>query len=176
LTRLIYASHPFYGLRTLLRAWPAVRDKLPEATLEVYYGWTPGMLRHIERVGAAAESFKKEVDELLHAQGVISKGMVGQRELTQALAGCGFYIYPCEIGEISSISLMRAQAMGSIPITSRHVDSALSETAGTFDLGPKPRPGLIGTDPEWVSEWVGNIVAAVKGDADLKQRRDDMKR
>ena len=106
---MIYASHPFYGLDTLLKAWPRIRARLPTAVLEVYYGWTPGMLRHIERVGAPALEFKARIDSGLQLPGVIAKGMVGQRELTEALSRSGFYLYPCEIAEISSISLMRAQ-------------------------------------------------------------------
>ena len=106
---MIYASHPFYGLDTLLKAWPRIRARLPAAVLEVYYGWTPGMLRHIERVGAPALEFKARIDSGLQLPGVIAKGMVGQRELTEALSRSGFYLYPCEIAEISSISLMRAQ-------------------------------------------------------------------
>ena len=42
---MIYASHPFYGLDTLLKAWPRIRERLPHAVLEVYYGWTPGLRR-----------------------------------------------------------------------------------------------------------------------------------
>lgn len=42
---LIYASHPLYGLKTLLKAWPEIHAQIPEARLEVYYGWTPGMIR-----------------------------------------------------------------------------------------------------------------------------------
>ena len=34
--------------------------------------------RHIERVGKQAFDFKKEVDELLTAPGIVNKGMVGQ--------------------------------------------------------------------------------------------------
>ena len=44
--------------------------------------------------------------------------------------------------------------MGAIPITSRHIDSALNETAGLWDLGPAPRDGLIGKNEAWLAEWV----------------------
>ncbi|EKX48108.1 hypothetical protein GUITHDRAFT_137051 [Guillardia theta CCMP2712] len=158
--RFIYASHPFYGLKTLLKAWPEIHARVPNSTLEVYYGWTPGMLRHIERVGPEGHAFKKSIDEMLEYPGVLSKGMVGQKELTKALSECGFYLYPCEIAEISSISLMRAQAMGAIPITSRFLDSALNETAGLFDLGPPAREGLIGKNPEWLQQWIDVVVDA----------------
>ena len=170
----IYASHPFYGLDTLLKAWPRILERLPNAVLEVYYGWTPGMLRYIEQVGAPAQAFKARVDLALQGPGVISKGMVGQKELTQALSRSGFYLYPCEIAEISSISLMRAQAMGSIPVTSRYKDSALNETAGLWDLGPPAREGLIGKDPEWLAQWIDYVVFAATA-TNLHEHRRKMK-
>jgi glycosyltransferase involved in cell wall biosynthesis len=100
--------------------------------------------------------------------------MVGQKELTQALSRSGFYLYPCEIAEISSISLMRAQAMGSIPVTSRYKDSALNETAGLWDLGPPAREGLIGKDPEWLAQWIDYVVFAATA-TNLHEHRRKMK-
>ena len=88
-------------------------------------------------------------------------GMVGAKDLARAVAAAGFYVYPCTIAEISSISLMRAQAMGAIPITSRHINSALPETAGVYDLGPPARPGLISDDDDWQNEFVHAVVRAV---------------
>ena len=71
-----------------------------------------------------------------------------------------------------------SQAMGAIPITSRHLDSALPETAGPFDLGPPARPGLIGQSPEWVAQWADAAVAAVADAAAgrLEDHRRRMKR
>eukprot|EP00961_Rhodomonas_salina_P230695 3117250-Rhodomonas_salina.1 len=43
------------------------------------------MLRYIERIGEPARQFKEEVDRMLQWEGVVSKGMVGQQELTAAL-------------------------------------------------------------------------------------------
>jgi glycosyltransferase involved in cell wall biosynthesis len=112
---------------------------------------------------------------LWQADGIVNKGMVGQRELTEALSGCGFYLYTCEIGEISSISLMRAQAMGAVPITSRHTDSALNETAGWFDLGPPGSPGLIGRDPERLEAWVERVIYVANHASDFDEHRREMK-
>jgi glycosyltransferase involved in cell wall biosynthesis len=93
---------------------------------------------------------------------IVYHGMVGARDLARAVAAAGFYVYPCTIAEISSISLMRAQAMGAIPITSRHINSALPETSGIYDLGPPARPGLISDDEEWQNDFVNAVIRAVK--------------
>ena len=101
------------------------------------------------------------MDALTRGPRIVYYGMVGAQELARAVAAAGFYVYPCTIAEISSISLMRAQAMGAIPITSRHINSALPETAGIFDLGPPARPGLISDDDDWQSDFVQAVVRAV---------------
>ena len=64
--------------------------------------------------------------------------------------------------------------MGAIPITSRHMDSALNETAGLWDLGPAPRDGLIGKNEAWLAEWVEHVVAAATHPA-LHEHRRKMK-
>ena len=180
---LIYASHPFYGLDTLLRMWPAIAAALPNVTLHVcvvrspffcpctaaisystrrYYGFTPGIDRYLSNVPEGA-AFKKKIMEALGiGPRIVYHGMVGARDLARAVAAAGFYVYPCTIAEISSISLMRAQAMGAIPITSRHINSALPETAGIYDMGPPARPGLISDDEEWQNDFVNAVVRAVK--------------
>ena len=127
-----------------------------------YYGFTPGIDRYLSNMPDGAAFKKKIMDALARGPRIVYHGMVGARDLARAVAAAGFYVYPCTIAEISSISLMRAQAMGAIPITSRHINSALPETAGIFDLGPPARPGLISDDAEWQSEFVSAVVSAVR--------------
>jgi hypothetical protein len=127
-----------------------------------YYGFTPGIDRYLSNVPEGAAFKKKIMDALARGPRIVYHGMVGARDLARAVAAAGFYVYPCTIAEISSISLMRAQAMGAIPITSRHLNSALPETAGIYDLGPPARPGLISDDEEWQNEFVYAVVRAVR--------------
>ncbi len=129
--------------------------------LSRYYGFTPGIDRYLSNIPEGAAFKKKILDALDRGPRIVYHGMVGARELARAVAAAGFYVYPCTIAEISSISLMRAQAMGAIPITSRHINSALPETAGLFDLGPPARPGLISDDEAWQHQFVEAVVKAV---------------
>ena len=64
--------------------------------------------------------------------------------LAHSFARVGFWLYPSSFEETSCITGMRAQALGAVPITSRHPDSALPETVGKFDLGPD-----VGSDCVW---------------------------
>ena len=162
-TEFLYASSPDRGLETLLKLWPAIRKEVPEATLDVYYGFTRNFMAEASR-NSELRRLRESVTALLEQPGVYMHGMVGQRQLSHAYARCGFTLYPTAWSETSCISMMRAQAMGCIPITSRHKDSALAETCGKFDLGPPVRDGSIYDQPEWQAEWVASVVAATRGD------------
>lgn len=125
---------PRRGLEYLLTAWPSIRKCIPNATLEVYYGFT-----ELDRTEAAQDpSVKRWMDIMLSAlsttEGVIYRGMVGHSELAKALSRSGFYLYPTAYPETSCISLMKAQACGAVPITSR---------LDTLPPPPYPHPHLI---------------------------------
>eukprot|EP00929_Paragymnodinium_shiwhaense_P014139 TRINITY_DN122017_c0_g1_i1.p1 TRINITY_DN122017_c0_g1~~TRINITY_DN122017_c0_g1_i1.p1 ORF type:complete len:481 (+),score=66.68 TRINITY_DN122017_c0_g1_i1:202-1443(+) len=78
----------------------------------------------------------KEALELgLQQDGITYHGWVGHDRLLEATANAGLYLYPTSYPETSCISLMRAQALGAIPVTSRHLESAVPETA-VWDIGP----------------------------------------
>lgn len=72
---------------------------------------------------------------LLKQPGVVYIGLVNHTVLADAYASSGFTLYPTSFPETGCVSLMKAQAMGAIPITSRYLNSTLPEM-GRFDLGP----------------------------------------
>ena len=79
------------------------------------------------------------------------------------------------------VSLMKAQALGAIPITSRHYNSTLPELTGRFDLGPlmpssSPRRNArIENDKQWQREWADAVVtAATSSSSDLSKHRKAM--
>jgi glycosyltransferase involved in cell wall biosynthesis len=153
----IYASSPDRGLLPLLREWPKIKAALPDATLDVFYGFTQNFMAEASR-NTELRKLKDDIVRLLEQPGVFMHGMVGQRELAHAFARCGFWLYPTAWAETSCITAQKAQAMGCIPITSRHKDSALAETCGTFDIGPAARDGSIYDQPEWLAEWTETVI------------------
>lgn len=123
--RLIYASCPSRGLAVLLEDWPRIKAEVPEAVLEVYYGFQPhyfNTMRHIPGYKAAYD----KVMRLLKQEGVEYYGMVGQAELAKAFSRAAIWAYPCTFYEISCITAMQAQAAGAIPVCSGF--AALTET------------------------------------------------
>lgn len=146
----MYASAPNRGLGHLLLAWPIIRAKIPEAKLQIFYGFTPAFEKWAQQLrwpvlslsATANETttyneWRTRIDELLHVTpGVEFIGLVGHERLAQALANGGFWVYPTSFSETSCISAMKAMANGAIPISSRFTNSALNETIGAYDQGP----------------------------------------
>jgi hypothetical protein len=48
-----------------MQVWPKIHARVPGSTLEVYYGWTKGMLQFLERNGDRGKRFKNSIDTML---------------------------------------------------------------------------------------------------------------
>jgi protein O-GlcNAc transferase len=102
-------------------------------------------------------------------------GHVDQRTMATALAAAGFLLYPTSYSETGCVAVMKAMAMGAIPITSRNPHSVLPELTREFDLGPPARDGHdIETDDEWLIEWADAVAAAVRNGSALAGHRRAM--
>lgn len=112
--RFHYTSSPDRGLWHLLRMWPAVMAKYPEAELRVGYGatrWTSEAKWQHNRVGEMAT----EIEILLKQPGVRDVGQVGQRELAMMQRSSTAWLYPCDTiqpTETGCITAIEAGAAG----------------------------------------------------------------
>lgn len=123
--KVIYMSSHVRGLQMLYDIWPDVKKEVPDATLDVYYGWgsydavnkgNPERMAWKERM----VKYEKELD------GVTDHGKVSQYTIVEQIAKSGVWAYPCPFPEISCITAMKAQAGGAIPVSSDF--AALDET------------------------------------------------
>jgi protein O-GlcNAc transferase len=174
-SEFIYASSPNRGLEQLLAVWPALRGALGAAArLRVYYGFSPSFLKwgrgNFEGGQHAFESWvaamRSKLD-VLRDDGVEYHGMVGHDELARAYARAGFFLYPTSFSETGCIALMKAMAMGAIPITSRLAASSLPDLASEWDLGPPAdtpdgRTRLPRDDPAFLAHFTDAVLAAVR--------------
>lgn len=143
--RLIWGSDPQRGLQNLLPWWDYIRERVPDAELHVYYGWTP--LFHVHRQQQLSfgsdhlEKLFQYIEEASKKPGIAWMGRVGQSELNRAYSEAGIWAYPTEFPEISCITAMKAQAQGAIPVCTD--DFALKETVqhGYKVQGPMSDPG-----------------------------------
>jgi protein O-GlcNAc transferase len=174
-TVFIYSSSPTRGLDTVLKAWPRIRDRVPGAVLEVYYGFTKSVVEFGRRVTPDFDAWMAQMWELLAQDGVQYFGMVDHMQLAHAFARAGFILYPTAFPETGCVTLMKAQAMGAVPITSKYDKSTLPDLTDPWDLGPSQpllEKDLVAAKPSaaWVDTWVEAVVTAATRDAQERQQ------
>jgi glycosyltransferase involved in cell wall biosynthesis len=123
--RIIYMSSHVRGLELLYGMWPRVKKAVPDATLDIYYGWESFIAIHSENSERMdwMQYMQKTGAEL---EGVTDHGKIPQPQIVEEIFKSGVWAYPCPFPEISCITAMKAQAGGSVPVSSDF--AALSET------------------------------------------------
>jgi len=130
--RLIYSSSPDRGLDIALSVMPAVRARVVDASLHVFYGFETlsrraersedaGLARYVESLQRRLKSYERF--------GVVFHGRKGPTELAVEFLKSGTWGYPTAFFETSCITAMQAQAAGCRIVTSPR--GALTETVGT---------------------------------------------
>jgi glycosyltransferase involved in cell wall biosynthesis len=163
--KAVYSSSPDRGLDVAIRAWPKVREKVPDAELHVFYGF------HTWEVSAQSVNDQGQIQLIQHLKdqlkkfedyGVKHRGRIDQDSLAHEFLTAGVWAYPTWFSETSCITAMEAQAAGLRIVTSPI--AALNETVGD-------RGVMISGD--WLSEgymtqWVDAVVDAMirPGDED----------
>ena len=122
--KMIYTSSPDRGLVYLLNNWPLIRKEVPDAKLEIYYGFT--IYDAIHANNPARMRWKQQILDLMKQEGITYGGRIGHADLNRKFAEAGIWAYPTDFTEISCISAMKAQALGAIPVTTDF--AALKET------------------------------------------------
>jgi glycosyltransferase involved in cell wall biosynthesis len=115
--RCIYMSANERGLRILYDIWPEVKQAVPKATLDVYYGWhsfDAVNRNNPERMTwkATMQQKAKELD------GVVDHGRIGQDEIVKEIYQSGIWAYPSLFPEVNCITGQKAMAGGAVPVTS----------------------------------------------------------
>lgn len=127
--KLVYASSPDRGIERLLEVFPLIRAQVPNAELEVYYGfdtWRSMCLAYSDKKGLEKIAYYEALLTKNAPPGVRFMGRVGQQQLADAYLKAKVWAYPTWFSETSCISAMEAQAAGCVPVTSAL--AALEET------------------------------------------------
>lgn len=123
--KLFYGSSYDRGLDVLLLMWADIKAEVPEATLDVAYGWD--LFDKATANNKERQEWKKQVVELLKQPGITEHGRVGKDKLEDIRSQCGIWAYPTYFTEINCITALEAQNDGLVPITMTL--GALKETA-----------------------------------------------
>lgn len=113
--RAVYGSSPDRGMEVAVKVWPAVRRRVPDAELHIFYGFQTwevsarsmndqGQIELIERL-------KRNLAESA-VHGVHFHGRVDQLRLAREFMSSGVWAYPTWFTETSCITAMEAQAAG----------------------------------------------------------------
>jgi glycosyltransferase involved in cell wall biosynthesis len=179
-----YGSSPIRGLEQILNVWPLIKKHLPTAVLEVYYGFNSNVDKQLGRsLGSLYEPWKLKILKLLEQEGVVYMQSVDHNTLMTAMSRSGWILYPTRFQETGCITMMKAMACGSIPITSRFTDSVLFNLTNGYDLGPNIPLNITISKNEilydkWIYEdWLPSVLGVSTYSYDeIKQIRKKMKK
>jgi len=122
--KVIYTSSYDRGLQHLLEIWPEVKKEVPEATLDIFYGWK--LFVQFYKDNPASMAWKEKMDKLMKQEGVTDHDRIPQEELVKEYESSAIWAYPTHFGEINCISGLKAQVYGAIPVVINY--AALKET------------------------------------------------
>jgi glycosyltransferase involved in cell wall biosynthesis len=149
-----YFSAYYRGLECLLDMWPKIREKVPDATLDVYYGWESWLA--LEGEDAFYQRMEKRFEELKD-QGVTVHGRVSHVELAKAMRATQVWAYPTQFAEIHCITALKAQEAGCYPVVTNV--AALNETVQS---GDKIRTKRIYVDEYQQEKFIKAVVDALE--------------
>lgn len=149
-----YFSAYYRGLECLLDMWPKIRAEVPEATLDVYYGWESWVA--LEGEDDFYHRMEEKFDKL-KKDGVTVHGRVSHKELAKAMKQTQVWAYPTQFEEIHCITALKAQEAGCYPVVTSV--AALKETV---QCGDKINTRKIYTDEYQQQKFVKAVVKALK--------------
>lgn len=139
----VYASSPDRGLTRLLKLWPRVLDRWPDATLDIFYGWegcmklgaedNPGWMRHYRKA-------RTEFMALRWQRGVTDRGRVNHELLAREFQRAAVWAYPTSFAETGCLTAAKARAAGCVPVTTEY--AGLAETAACPQTRFVAMPGV----------------------------------
>lgn len=120
----LWSSSYDRGIEHLLEIWPDVKKAVPQAELNITYGWN--LFDAAFPDNPERHAWKAEINKMMNQPGIKHLGRIGQKDMIELLKKTSIWAYPTNFQEISCISAMKAQLYGSIPVTMDY--AALKET------------------------------------------------
>lgn len=149
-----YFSAYYRGLECLLDMWLDIRKEVPDATLDVYYGWESWVA--LEGEDDFYHTMNHKFDELKE-HGVTVHGRVSHTELAKAMKTIQVWAYPTQFSEIHCITALKAQEAGCYPVVTN-----VAALAETVQSGDKINTKRIYIDDYQQKKFLEKVVAALK--------------
>lgn len=151
-----YFSAYYRGLECLLAMWPAIRERVPDATLDIYYGWESWV--GLQGKDDFYERMERKFEEMAD-QGVTVHGRVSHIQLAEAMRSTQVWAYPTEFTEIHCITALKAQEAGCFPVV-----TSVGALAETVQSGVKIKTQRIYTDQYQQEKFIDAVVDALKNE------------
>jgi hypothetical protein len=151
----IYSSFPNRGLIILLKMWPKIKAKIPEATLHIYsdvFGSWANQNYPEEMKEIQAMLWDEFGVEKYYKQGIIYHGWVSKEELAKGWKQADIWFYPCKFAETFCLTALEAATTKTLAITNNL--AALQNTVG--DRGVSIEGDV--TTEEWQEKALNAIV------------------
>ena len=182
-SRFCYTQPPAVGLAQLLDMWPRIRIARPRATLLILScasrdGTEPACSAARKSSSGSSRSSGGSSGASSGGSGKggksglkVADGELTGSSLATALSSCAFDLVPVadDPTAVELGSLLRAQAAGAIPVSTRHAQSVLPLGCGRWDLGPPPSSESIATSARLRESWIESVLAV--GVKNLKEHR-----
>jgi len=113
--KLFWGSSYDRGLNVLLKMWPQILTKYPDAELHCAYGWNlfdAALGNNAERM-----EWKRQMQELMKQKSIRDHGRISKEELKKLRQECGILAYCSDFTEIFCITAMECQREGCVPVT-----------------------------------------------------------
>jgi len=123
--RVIYSSSPDRGLERVLRVMDLVVKEVPDATLEIFYGWD-----NLIKMGQM--DFVKHIQQMLNSRPWATfHGNVDQARLTKEMLKSKTWLYPTSFTESYCITGIEMILSRVHPVVRKY--GALPDTLGSFE-------------------------------------------
>ena len=163
LKRIITTSSYDRGLEHLLKMWPDIKKEVPEAELNIYYGWQ--LFDRFNATNSSAMALKDRMVKMMQYEGITDHGRIPQHELEKEYEKAGIWAYSTHFGEINCISAIKAQAAGCEPVVVNY--AALKETV---QYGRKVEGDIY--DEETQELFKIQLISALKNPMEDKKREE----
>lgn len=157
-----YFSSYDRGLECLLDMWPKIKEQVPDATLDIYYGWNSFDQMHAKN--PAMMKWKWQMIRKMNDVGAVDHGRVDHQELAKAMQRIQVWAYPTEFTEIHAITALKTAEAGM-----HQVHTGVAALAETAKNGTIVACDDIYTNKAKQTEFIAAVVEAIENPKPSKQ-------
>ena len=112
--KLLWSSSYDRGLQYLLYLWEDIKKEVPDATLDICYGWNN--FDKLASNNPERMAWKEKMNIMMNQDGITHHGRVNKETLNKMMDECGILAYSTDFFEISCLNVLHCQKHGCVPV------------------------------------------------------------